>query len=99
MKRWVAGGLVVAAAFAFTVLMVAGAVGKAGLPTAVTISCAYLIWPSVRITVDWLHTPLGGNFFSLILFFNTLIYSVLFGLFLWLFRSIASRRKNRNISN
>jgi hypothetical protein len=79
-------GVVVAAAFAFTLLMIAGAVGKSGLPTAVLIFCAYLTRPGVRIT-DWLY-PLGGNFFSRILFFNTLIYSVLFGLLLWLFTFI-----------
>ena len=105
MKRFVTGGLVVAAAFAFTVLMVAGALaGKAGLPTAVSTPisylCAYLIWPGMAITVDWLHRPvLGDNFFPLTLTFNTLVYSVVFGLLLWLFRSIASHRKNRNISD
>ena len=101
MKRLGAVGLVVAAAFAFTLLMVAGAVGKSGLPTAVVIFCACLMWPGMAITVDWLHVRvLGGEyFFPLILFFNTLIYSVLFGLFLWLFRSISSRRQSRKISD
>jgi hypothetical protein len=61
--------------------------------------CAHLMWPGMAITINWLHRPLlGDNFFPLSLTFNTLIYSVLFGLFLWLFRSIAIRRK-RNISN
>jgi hypothetical protein len=64
MNQWLRMALAVPAAFAFTVLMVAGAVGKSGLPTAVTIFCAYLIWPGVKITVDWLHTPLGDGFFS-----------------------------------
>jgi hypothetical protein len=101
MKRWVEGGLVVAAAFTFTLLMIAGAVGKSGLPTAVTIFCGYLMWPGVAITDDWLHVRvLGGSyFFPLTVAFNTLIYSVLFGLFLWLFRSIASRRQSGKISN
>ena len=89
-------GLVVAAGFAFTVLMIAGAVGKAGLPRAVHYFCASLMWPGVTITVDWLHTPLGGNgnFFPLTLFFNTLIYSVLFALLLNLRGFIRSRHKS-----
>jgi len=101
MKRLVTGGLVVAAAFAFTLLMVAGATGKSGLPTTVAIFCGCLIWPGMRLTEDWLHNPPLGdsNFSPLLLLFNTLIYSVVFGLLLWLLRSIASHRENRNISD
>lgn len=88
-------GLVVAAAFAFTVLMVAGAVGKAGLPRVINYFCGYLIWPGMAITLDWLHTPLGDNFFSRILFFNTLIYSVLFGLLFKLLGFIRRRHKSK----
>ena len=89
-------GLVVAAAFAFTVLMIAGAVGKSGLPTAVTIFCGYLMWPGVAITDDWLHVRvLGGSyFFSLTVAFNTLIYSVLFGLLFKLLGFIRRRHKS-----
>jgi len=97
---------VVAAAFAFTVLIVAGALaGKAGLPTAVSTlvsyPCAYLIWPGMAITLgllDWLHRPvLGDNlFFPLILTFNTLIYSVLFGLLLKLRGFMRRRHKSRS---
>jgi len=85
-------GLVVAAAFAFTALMVAGTLaGKAGLPAAVSTpvshACGYPVWPGMAITLgllDWLHRPvLGDNlYFPLILIFNTFIYSLLFGLFL-----------------
>ncbi len=98
MKALVACGLVVAAAFAFTLLMVAGAVGKAGLPRVINYFCGYLISPGLAITVDWLHTPVLGhsNFFSLTLFFNTLIYSVLFGLFLWLFETFTRRKSISN---
>ena len=74
---------VVAAAFAFSLLMIAGAVGgKVGLPTAVATLCAWLTWPGMAITEYWLHIPLLGNsnFFPLTLFFNTVIYSVVFGL-------------------
>ena len=90
MKGLVAGGLVVASAFAFTLLMVAGAVGKSGLPGAIAIFCGCLVWPGMRLTEAWLHNPPLGesNFFPLLLLFNTLIYSVLFGLLLWLFRTI-----------
>ena len=88
-------GLVVAAALAFTVLMIAGDVSpKPGFPIAVHYFCAYLMWPGVTITVDWLHTPLGDNFFARILFFNTLIYSVVFGLLFRLLGSIRRRHKS-----
>ena len=72
-------GMVVAAAFAFTILVMGLA---RTVPEPVNYLCGYLIWPGMAITVDWLHTPVLGdsNFFPLTLFFNTLIYSVLFGL-------------------
>lgn len=78
--------LVVVLAVAFTLLMIAGAVGKSGLPTVITVFCGYLIRPGVVITADWLHVRvLGGSyFFPLIVAFNTLIYSVVFGLLLLL---------------
>jgi hypothetical protein len=85
--RWPKIPLLVAAAFAFTLLMVAGAVGgKFGLPRAVSVFCACLTWPGMAVTVDWLHVRvLGGSyFFPLTVAFNTLIYSVVFGLLLWL---------------
>ncbi len=95
MKRLVTGGLVVAAAFAFTLLMVAGVTGagKAGLPSIVGSFCGYLIWPGMKLTEaweGWLRRPMLGDnlFFPLLLTFNTFIYSVLFGLLLWLFRTI-----------
>jgi hypothetical protein len=85
-NRWLRIPLVVAAAFAFTLLMIAGAVSKAGLPRAVTVVCACLAWPGVTITVDGLQVRvLGGSyFFPLVVAFDTLIYSVIFGLLLWL---------------
>jgi hypothetical protein len=92
--RWLKIPLLVAVAFAFTLLMIAGAVGKSGLPRAVTIFCACLMWPGVAITDEWLHVQvLGGPyFFSLSLAFNTLIYSVVFGLILWLVRRLREYR-------
>ena len=83
--RWLKIPLLVAVALAFTLLMIAGAVGKSGLPLAVTKFCAYLTWPGVAITAYWLHArALGGYFFPLAVAFNTLIYSVVFGLLLLL---------------
>ena len=79
MYRLIKIGLLVAAGFVFTILMMY--LGRAA-PKPINYLCGYLIWPGMAITVDWLHTPVLGdsNFFSLTLFFNTLIYSVLFGL-------------------
>jgi hypothetical protein len=64
MKRWVAGGLVVAAAFAFTVLMFLGAGWKTA-PEAVNYLCAHLMWTGMAITINWLHRPLLGIISSL----------------------------------
>jgi len=89
-------GLVVAAAFAFTVLMFLGA-GWTTVPEAVNYLCAHLMWPGMAITVDWLHRPLlGDNFLPLSLAFNTLIYSVLFGLIYTLLRFIRHRHKSES---
>ena len=84
--RWLKIPLLVAVALAFTLLMIAGAVAKSGLPLAVTKFCAYLTWPGVAITAYWLHVRvLGGSyFFPLTVAVNTLIYSVVFGLLLLL---------------
>jgi hypothetical protein len=84
MKRTLTITLVVAAAFAFTLLMMYVGGWPTG-PRAVSYVCIHLIWPGMAITVDLLHRPLlGDNFFPLTLFFNTLIYSGVFGLLLWL---------------
>jgi apolipoprotein N-acyltransferase len=87
-------GLVVAAAFSFTILMMYVGGWRTG-PKAVSYFCAYLMLPGMVITVDWLHMPLhGGNFFPLSLTFNTLIYSVLFGLLFKLLGFIRRRHKS-----
>jgi hypothetical protein len=96
--RWLKIPLLVAAAFAFTLLMIAGAVGgKFGLPRAVAVFCACLTWPGMTITVDWLHVRvLGGSyFFPLTLAFDTLIYSVVFGLLIWLVQRLRGYRLSR----
>ena len=82
-------GLLVAAAFAFTMLMMY--MGR------VCYFCAYLMWPGVAITLGWLHrpVPLGdNNFLPLSLFFNTLIYSALFGLLFKLLGFIRHRHRS-----
>jgi hypothetical protein len=93
-NRWLKIPLLVAAAFAFTLLMIAGAVGKAGLPRAVTIVCGCITWPGVAITDDWLHVQVlgGAYFFPIALAIDTLIYSVVFGLLLWLVQRLREYR-------
>ena len=92
-------GLVVAAGLAFTILMMYGAgwrTSPRAVSSPVSYLCAHLIWPGMAITVDWLHTPVLGhsNFFPLTLFFNTLIYSVLFGLIFKLLGFIRRRHES-----
>ena len=91
MYRLFKAGLVVAAAFAWTTLMFVGA-GLTTVPEVINDLCAYLVWPGMAITVDWLRRPLlGDSFLPLSLTFNTLIYSVLFGLVLKLVGRIRRR--------
>lgn len=98
MYRLLKVGLVVATGFAFTILMMYGGgwrTGPRAVSRFVSYLCAHLMWPGMAITVGWLHRPvLGDNFFPLSLTFNTLIYSVLFGLLFNLLGFIRRRHKS-----
>lgn len=89
-------GLVVAAAFAFTILMMYVGGWRTG-PKAVSYFCAHLMLPGVAITLAWLQRPVrlgDNNFLPLSLLFNTLIYSVVFGLLFKLLGFIRRRHKS-----
>lgn len=91
-------GVVVAAAFAFTVVctLVGGSVYTQD--TAVQI-CGLLMWPGMAITDRWLKSNLIGNpvaFASLSVAVNALIYSVLFGLILEVLLFVLGRRESQN---
>ena len=81
MERWLIVGIVVGVAFTFTILcMFAG--GSVHI-------CGLLMAPGMPISVHWFHAKaLGDTFFPLSLAFNTLTYSLVFGLALWLLRPV-----------
>jgi len=92
MDLWLKTVLAVAAAFAFTlVCMFVG--GSATAPDIMRYVCAHLMSPGMELAAYWFHArALGDTFFPLSLGFNTLIYSVLFGLLLELLLFTLGRR-------
>ncbi len=100
MKRY---WMIVAVGFAFSILStgVSFFVKAVHAPPAASYVCAQLLWPGMEITSRWFVSDPIGHILTtwlLIVAFNALIYSVVFGAVFWLFGTLASRRKHR-ISN
>ena len=94
MDRWLKIVLVVAAAFTFTIVCTFAGGSVYTRDTAAHV-CALLMAPGAAIAVYWFHARvLGDTFFPLSLGFNTLIYSVLFGLLLELLLFVSGRRNS-----
>jgi len=95
MDRWPKIVLAVAAAFTFTIVCTFAGGSVHTRDTAVHV-CGLLMAPGAVIAVYWFHArALAGTLFPISLGFNTLIYSVLFGLLLELLLFVSGRRNSK----